>query len=171
MKKFIRIGILSVVCASLIVGYYFYLSHGRSRKDEGPKEMSELEKVLTVDFAAKYPQTPREVMKWYDRIVMLYYGGEASAGQIELLCDQAMMLFDADLIQANPRDMYISSVKAEINTYKTRNKRMIKADVCDTSDVAAMIIRTRIRNLRCARTARDDGRFWHFSFRTRMDYE
>ncbi|MBR1630114.1 MAG: hypothetical protein IJ679_12760, partial [Lachnospiraceae bacterium] len=116
MKKFIRIGILSVVCASLIVGYYFYLSHGRSRKDEGPKEMSELEKVLTVDFAAKYPQTPREVMKWYDRIVMLYYGGEASTGQIELLCDQAMMLFDADLIQANPRDMYISSVKAEINT-------------------------------------------------------
>lgn len=136
MQKFIKVGILIVVAATLIVGYYFYLSHGRKTKEAAPKEQSELEKVLTVDFEAKYPQTPREVMKWYNRIVMLYYSNEPSENQIDLLCDQAMMLFDADLIQVNPREAYIASVHNDINDFHTRGKKMIKADVCDTNDVA-----------------------------------
>ena len=136
MQKFIRIGILVVVSATLIVGYYFYLSHGRKPKESAPQELSELEKVLTMDFNAKYPQTPREVMKWYDRIVMLYYSSEPTENQIDLLCDQAMMLFDADLLQANPREAYIASVHNDINDFHTRGKKMIKADVCDTNEVA-----------------------------------
>ena len=120
MKNALRIGIFFVVCAVLVVGYYFYLSHGRTSKDPAPIEQTELEKVLTVDFATKYPQTPREVIKWYNRILKLYYSGDASDTQVEMLCDQAMMLFDAELLQINPRDQYIASVKA---------------DVCDTNDV------------------------------------
>ncbi len=135
MRKYIRIAIIAVVCATLIVGYYFYLSHGRGAKEQTPKELPELEKVLTMDFNAKYPQTPREVMKWYNRITMLYYSGQPNDNQIELLCDQAMMLFDADLIQVNPRSSYISSVSNEIMDFHKRKKRMVVADVCDTGDV------------------------------------
>lgn len=135
MKNAIRIGIFIVVCAVLIVGYYFYLSHGRTSKDPTPIEQTELEKVLTVDFTTKYPQTPREVVKWYNRILKLYYSGDVSDTQVEMLCDQALMLFDDDLLQANPRDQYIAAVKAEVEEYATRKKKMVKADVADTNDV------------------------------------
>ena len=135
MRNAIRIGIFVIIAATLIIGYYFYLSHGRGKKDPTPAEQTELEKVLTKDFTNKYPQTPREVIKWYNRILRLYYSGQMDDSQIELLCDQAMMLLDADLLQANPRDRYITSVKAEIAEYRNRGKKMLKSDVCDTSDV------------------------------------
>ncbi len=135
MKNIVRLGIFVIIAAALIVGYYFYLSHGRGKVDPSPAEQTEIEKVLTKDFTNKYPQTPREVVKWYNRILRLYYSGQVDDSQIELLCDQAMMLFDADLLQANPRATYIKSVKAEITEYKNRGKKMLKAEVCDTSDV------------------------------------
>ena len=135
MQKYFRIGIIGVVCATLIVGYYFYLSHGRKPKEDVPREPSEMEKVLAIDFESKYPQTPREVIKWYNRIISLYYNPDTTDDQIDLLCDQAMMLFDSDLIQQNPRDVYVASVRSDISTFHARNKKMVTTDVCDTSDV------------------------------------
>lgn len=135
MKNAIRIGIAVIVVASLVVGYYFYLSHGRTVKEDQPKKESELEKVLAYDLTDNYPQTPREVIKYYNRIMMLYYNSDTPDNQIDALCDQAMMLFDADLLQVNPRDVYIESVRTEIKLYKERNKKMVQADVADTNDI------------------------------------
>ena len=124
-----------MVCATLIVGYYFYLSHGRKPKEDVPREPSEMEKVLAIDFESKYPQTPREVIKWYNRIISLYYNPDTTDDQIDLLCDQAMMLFDSDLLQANPREQYLQSVRSDIADFRVRKKKMLKTDVCDSSDV------------------------------------
>ena len=136
MKNAVRIGIFVIIGAVLIVSYYFYLSHGRGKKDAAPAEQTELEKVLTVDLDARYPQTPREVIKWYNRILKQYYNPDVTDTQIEMLCDQAQLLIDDELLAANPRDTYIASVKAEAKEYKTRGKKMVKAEVADTSDVA-----------------------------------
>ncbi len=136
MSKYIRIAIFVLIGATLIVGFYFYLSHGRKHKEMAPREQTEMEKVMSMDFSVKYPQTPREVMKWYNRIVRLYFSGQAKDEQIDLLCDQAMMLFDADLLQQNPREAYIASVRADVDDFLARKKRMVKADVCDSADVA-----------------------------------
>ena len=136
IKYAIRIGIITVVCASLVVGYYFYLSHRSVSADEQKvSEQTELEKVISRDLAAKYPQTPREVIKFYNRILKLYYDSNTKDAEIEMLCDQAMMLFDSDLIQQNPRDVYVASVRSDISTFHARNKKMVTTDVCDTSDV------------------------------------
>ncbi len=136
MKYAIRIGIITIVCVSLIVGYYFYLSRRSFSAEEKPTaEQSELEKVLGRDLVLDYPQTPREVIKFYNRILKLYYDSNTADGEVEKLCDQAMMLFDADLIQQNPRDVYVASVKSDIQAYKDRNKKMVTTNVCDTSDV------------------------------------
>ena len=135
MKNVIRIGIFVIISAVLIVSYYFYLSHGRTKKDQAPAEQTEIEKVLTVDFTTKYPQTPREVIKWYNRILRLYHSPDVSDTQIEMLCDQARMLMDEELLAANPKESYVSSVKEEAKEYKSRGKKMLKAEVADTGDV------------------------------------
>lgn len=137
MRNVIRIAIIVLACASIIVGYYFYLSRrsGQSAESQSATERTEMEKVLQRDLGTDYPPTPREVIKFYNRILQLYYADDTKDREIEALCDQAMMLFDADLLQQNPRDIYVGSVKSDINDFHKRNKRMVSTDVCDTSDV------------------------------------
>ncbi len=137
MRNVLRIAIIAIACASLIVGYYFYLTRRavKTAQDEGATEISEMDKVLSRDLVTNYPATPREVMKFYNRIMTLYYAPDTTDAQVELLCDQAMMLFDADLLQQNPRETYVMNVKTDIATFRTRNKKVVNTDVCNTSDV------------------------------------
>ena len=54
-----------------------------------------------------------------------------------------MLLFDEELMQLNPRDTYIASVRADIYDFKLHEKKMLKADVCDASDVIYKKVRGR----------------------------
>ncbi len=137
MKNVIRVVILAVCMAALIVGYYFYLSRqGSTIKEETTLEPeSELSKVLAKDLSTDYPQTPRSVIKWYNRIIMLYYDNDTSDSDVERLCDQAMMLFDADLLQANPREFYLANVKADITEYHARGREIRQSSVQSSGDV------------------------------------
>ena len=136
MRNVIRIGIFTIICACLVVGYYFYLSRrSRPAEEAAVSELTEAQKVIGRDLVLNYPQTPRETIKFYNRILTLYYAPDTTDDEIEALCDQAMMLFDADLVQQNPREVYVSNVKNDIRTFHARNKRMVNTDVCDTSDV------------------------------------
>ncbi len=144
MKNVIRVVILVICTAVLIVGYYFYLSRrGENMKEETLEPESELSKVLAKDFSKEYPETPRSVIKWYNRIIMLYYDDETDDKDVEKLCDQAMMLFDADLLQANPRDFYVTNVKADITEYKDRGREIKQSSVQSSGDVEYKTIKDR----------------------------
>ena len=136
MKNVIRITILAIALGCLIIGYYYYLSHRNLKTPtQEVTEESELDKVLNKDFATEYPETPRSVVKWYNRIISLYYDENTPEAQVDALCDQAMMLFDADLLQVNPREIYLSSVKADIVDYQLHGRRIVSTDVSSTADV------------------------------------
>lgn len=137
MKNAIRIVILTVALGCLVVGYYYYLSHRNITTEDSTAttETTELEKVLEKDFANEYPETPRSVIKWYNRIISLYYDEDTTDEQVEQLCDQAMMLMDADLLQINPRETYIASVKADIEDYKNHERQIVNIEISSTGDV------------------------------------
>ncbi|MCR5545595.1 MAG: hypothetical protein K6F30_03865 [Lachnospiraceae bacterium] len=137
MKNTIRIVILTIALGCLILGYYYYLSHRNTTTEEGEAttESTELQTVLAKDFTTEYPQTPRSVVKWYNRIISLYYDEKTKDEQVDALCDQTMMLMDADLLQVNPRETYIANVKADIQSYKDHEKKIVSIEVCSTSDV------------------------------------
>ncbi len=144
MKNVIRVVILAICAAVLIVGYYFYLSRrGENVKEESLEPESELSKVLAKDFSKEYPETPRSVIKWYNRIIMLYYDEETTDKDVEKLCDQAMMLFDADLLQANPREFYVANVKSDITEYKDRGREIRQSSVQSSGDVEYKKIKDR----------------------------
>ena len=144
MKNVIRVVILAICAAVLIVGYYFYLSRrGENVKEESLEPESELSKVLAKDFSKEYPETPRSVIKWYNRIIMLYYDEETTDKDVEKLCDQAMMLFDADLLQANPREFYVANVKSDITEYKDRGREIRQSSVQSSGDVEYKTIKDR----------------------------
>lgn len=143
MKNIIKYVIIGIVLAVLIVSYFIYLQKNpaTSKTNDTSTQMSELDKVLAKDFSKDYPSTPREVVKWYNRILMLYYGEELDEGELDSLTSQAMALFDADLVENNPKEIYMTSVKAEIDDYKDKGRKLVTADVADSEDVVYETVR------------------------------
>ncbi len=131
MKNF-KLIIIGIACICLIcVGFFFFSKDNATIE----KELTEVEKLIVRDLEENYPKTPREVVKFYNRIVSCYYGGEIKKNELEKLADQMLLLLDDDLLLVNPRDEYINSVENDIAMYKRDNKRVVSTDVCDSNEV------------------------------------
>lgn len=127
---------ITIVAIALVVlicgGFYFILSNGQ---EEQEKELTEVEKLITKDLESNYPKTPREVIKFYNRIVKCYYDSSTTEEQLEALVDQMLLLFDDELLLVNDKDTYYASVLAEVESYAEKNKKITSTDVADSNDV------------------------------------
>jgi len=127
--KFIIIGI---ACICLIcVGFFFFSKENATTE----KELTEAEKLIVRDLEENYPKTPREVVKFYNKIISCYYSGEITNNEVEKLADQMLLLLDKDLLLVNSRDEYIAAIESDIEKYKNENKRVVSTDVCDSNQV------------------------------------
>lgn len=136
MKKALRIGIAVICMVSLVVGYYFHLSHRNSQvKSEDKVEVSEVQSILTKDFVNDYPATPRSVVKWYNRIITAYYSQDYSDEEFEKMADAARSLLDEELLEVNPRDRYIVALSSEIEDFKNRKRVIVSSSVSDSKEV------------------------------------
>lgn len=133
MKK-AGIIIALILCVALICGGFYLVKNGLG-KSGGEDELSEVQKVITRDLEQQYPSTPREVVKFYNRIILCYYGEKYSNEEFDALSEQALMLFDDDLAEVNPKAEYQASVLAEVASYASRKRVITKANVCDSKDV------------------------------------
>lgn len=131
MKNF-KFVIIGIACVILIcVGFYFFSQKNVTTETE----LTEVEKLIVKNLEDNYPKTPREVVKFYNRIIACYYGGEITSADVEKLADQMLLLLDEDLLVVNSREEYIDSVKSDIEKYKNENKRVVSTDVCDSNEV------------------------------------
>ena len=136
MKNAFRIGISIVICVGLVCGDYYSLSHKNAKSAEDAQDKTtEVEKIIERDFDKKYPKTPREVVKWYNRIITAFYGEDYTDEELEKMADQARSLMDDELLSYNPRDTYLKSLKADIEDYKTRDKIIVQSSVSDSNDI------------------------------------
>lgn len=124
--------IIAIACICVICAGFFFFAQD-NKEDE--KNLTEIEKVIVKDLKNNYPKTPREVVKFYNRIVKCYYGDEPTEKQLNDLVDQMMCLMDDDLVLVNPRDAYYNLVVKDIAQYKDQKKQLVSTDVCDSNDV------------------------------------
>lgn len=138
MKKIIGIVIAAVVCAGIICGA-FYLTAQRSKEQAKKAEtLTEVQKLITKNLDTKYPETPREVIKLYNRIIKAYYAEEYTEEEFQKLAVQAQKLMDRELLAKNKNDVYISNLSAEIKEYKEKQKKIAQSSVCDSNSVKYM---------------------------------
>ena len=130
--KNVKIIIIGIACICLICAGFFFFSKENATTE---KELTEVEKIIVRDLKDNYPKTPREVVKFYNKIISCYYGGELKDAELEKLADQMLLLLDEDLLVVNPRDEYINSVENDIEKYKTEKKKVVSTDVCDSNEV------------------------------------
>lgn len=135
MKKYIRMGITALISIALIVGFYYYMTHRQTKSAEDDVEITQLDQVLTKRLDTAYPPTPREVIKFYNRIIECAYGDEYTAEQFDQLASQARMLMDQELLDNNPQDTYKSQLEKEISSYKEDSRKILQTKVCNTDDV------------------------------------
>jgi Na+-transporting NADH:ubiquinone oxidoreductase subunit NqrC len=135
--KYLKVVILVVICAALLLGYYYYLSNhtGRSKKTQEESQLTEVEDLLTTDLESDYPPTPREVVKYYNRIIKCYYGEEYTEEQLEQLVAQQRMLLDEELLEQNPEDVFLETVKADIEEYRLNERKISDYTVSSSNDI------------------------------------
>lgn len=131
----IRTMLVGVICIGLVVGYYYYLSNRNTGSD--PADVTEVQKVILKDLkGGSYPATPREVIKFYNRILCCYYNEEYTEEEFQKLADQAMALMDLELLGNNPAEQYYQQVKTDVESYRQMKRTINNASVCSSNDVS-----------------------------------
>lgn len=137
MKK-TRIVILAIVIVAAICTAFYIVNNNSKKESAKEAGLTEIQKITTRNMEKDYPATPREVIKFYNRIVKCYYGRQYSDDELEQLADQALSMFDDDLLKKNQKESYIESVKSDAAQYEEDNKSISQTDVCDSNDVKYM---------------------------------
>lgn len=135
MKKRVRRIVLGVICVAVIVGAFWAVSSRRSGYVQSDAELTEVQKVITRDLKRSYPQTPREVIKFYNRIICCFYNEEYTEDELYELGDQARILMDDELLENNSRNDYFENLKTDIETYREKSKTIASTSVCDSNEV------------------------------------
>jgi Na+-transporting NADH:ubiquinone oxidoreductase subunit NqrC len=135
MKKVV-IWIVALLCVAVVCGG-FYLVKVRSEQNQAKDktELTEVQKIITKDLEKNYPATPREVVKFYNRIITAYYKETYSDEELDQMADQVLALFDDDLLANNPKDTYLADVKADIADYQSRSRYIASSNVCESDEV------------------------------------
>lgn len=134
MKK---TGILIIALALIVVicGAFYAVNEKSKKENQKETVLTEIQKVTTKDLDRDYPQTPREVIKFYNKIVDCYYKDQYTDDELDSLTGQALKLFDDELASANQQDSYKEYVRADVQNYKDQGKTIAQMDVCDSNDV------------------------------------
>ena len=133
MKKAVGFVVTILVVVAILGGYYFFSQKHKADAQKG--EVTEVQKLINKDLEKDYPETSREVVKVYNRIITAYYDGEYDDKEFDKLTDQALLLLDDDLKAENPKETYVKNLTDEIAEYKEEKKTISRASVCDSNDV------------------------------------
>ena len=133
-KIVIRVAIVTLVCAALVVGYFIYLNK-RNSSVEDDKQLTEAEIIATTDFEKNYPETPRAVVKWYNRIAIVIYNNDLGDVSVKEIGSQERMLFDEDLLKLNPEKDFYNHIEEEMKENEERQRSIVSSELCDSADV------------------------------------
>ena len=131
--KNVRVIVIAAVIILVICGGFFLFS--QNLNSGNPDELTEVEKVLVKDLKKDYPKTPREVVKFYNRIVQCYHTDNLKKEDLGKLVDQMMLLWDKDMLAKNSRDEYYATVVSDIELYKKTKKTITSISICDSNEV------------------------------------
>ena len=135
MKKYVKMGISTVFVIVLIVGCYYYMKHRETKTADDDVEVTQLHQVLDKQLDNSYPPTPREVIKFYNRIIECAYGDEYNDEQFQRLASQARKLMDEELLANNPEEAYKTKLQTEVQSYQEESRKILKTRVCNTDEV------------------------------------
>ena len=138
--KNLKTVVIAVLCAGLCLGYYYYLVHRDSGKEEA---ITEADMIITQDLDDSYPKTARGVVKFYNRSLKCYYSQDYTEEQLEKMTAQARKLMDEELQEANSEAAYLAAVKEDISSYNEDKKTIYSISMDGSNEVLYKTIQGR----------------------------
>lgn len=129
-----------LVAVLLLIGFgvvLFYYTDYKMSENRVEKSTTEFDAILAYPLDDQYPDTPKRVIAFNNRILAYMYGNEEFMinDQIRPLLLQQRKLFDDELLNINPIDVQVEKARTEINGYKTAGVKIIDSASMDPEPV------------------------------------
>ncbi len=115
--------IVMVLLAAIILTFYYYLVNRMPSEEDPFQNMTENEKIIAYDLEKDYPQTPRETVKLFARIMKALYNDPADE-DIKPLALKIRELYDEELLENNPEETYLNNLMTDIASWKEDKRRI-----------------------------------------------
>lgn len=114
--------IIVLVLAVVIVLYSRHMAQiTKGEEGEAVNNASVVTETLMRNLTTDYPQTPKEVIKYFSDITQCYYNEEYTEAELIKLADQMLLLYDDELVGYKTHEDYILDLKSDISYYKDNN--------------------------------------------------
>lgn len=114
---------LMVLVAVIILGFYYYFINRTDPIKDAANNLSEYEKIMSLDLDEKYPETPREVTKTFARIMKALYNNPKEE-EIEPLGRKIRLLYAGDFLLNNQEGPYLEKLREDIKEWKDEGRRI-----------------------------------------------
>lgn len=94
------------MCLIVIMGmmmYYRYMNRQRTEQTE-KLPGTEIEKMLAKDMEDGYPETPKEVVGLYSRMIQCLYKGGMSDEEFDKVLEKVRLMYTSDLLDIHTRE-------------------------------------------------------------------
>ena len=117
------IGFMSLFAIIILLFYYYWANRTDPSEDASTINLSETEKILNVDLKTNYPDTPREVVKLFGRIMKDLYDNPKEE-DVSPLSMKIRELYDDEFLKNNPEEDYLVNLKTDIAQWKVKDRRI-----------------------------------------------
>lgn len=138
--KTVKTVILAVIVIGLVVGFYYYLTNRTPRSVESEGKVSKVTAALSRDLDTSYPGTPREVVKYYNQVLLCIYNEDYTEEEYAKLIEKLRGLMDQELLEENPQDQFTVSMQADVTLFRDAEKTINTSTICDSDEVVFQTI-------------------------------
>ena len=124
---------LAIGC--VLLAYYMINVKIERSKPEDYVQMTKVQEVLSRDLKTNYPQTPKEVIKYYSELTKCFYNETYSEEEFKALAMKAMELYDYELAGNKTEEQYLTDLKSEITIFKEKKYAISSYSTSSSTDV------------------------------------
>lgn len=152
---------LIIIVGMFIVVGYIMVKRSVDKKTQTADIMkNEIEKLLEKDLESSYPATPREVVKLYSRYLKCIYNNSLTDEEISRMAEKIRVMYDDELLENNPFDVYVYDLKIDIADYVTNDRTVTSYSVDTANNVVTWSEGEKeYARLIAAYTTREDGKY------------
>lgn len=122
-----------IIIIILVAGYAFLANREKVKQEE--TVMTPVQEVLCRNMKNDYPATPKEVVKYYNELLLCFYDEESTEEDIEKLGERARTLYDPKLLEQNQLESYRNKLQLDIQAYRDKDRQITSAAVAASTSV------------------------------------
>lgn len=127
--------IILFMLAMIVVGGFAMLVNRNKSTDVTPTQITEVEDALARNLNTNYPETPKELLKYYSQITKCFYSMDYTEEQLDELAVKSRELLDEDLKAQQTDEEYLRDLKTSIDIFKSLDRTISSYSVSSAADI------------------------------------